>query len=301
MTLKRPAFQWYPKDYLTDLNVVGMTLEEEGAYRRLIDYCWLNGSIPADGRRMAPLCKCGPEKMAELWPSIAPCFRTHPTDPKLLIHPRLEKELEKQDRYREMKSEAGRAGARARWSAARGDPPDASATILPLAKNGSPSPSPFSTTEKPPPPPRKPAGELGVYDELFGRFWAAYPRGKNENKRAAHRAWLARVREGTDPEKMIKGAERYATFIRSSGQYAKNASTFVGPDRHWETPWVVTEAVLVGKEQAEPQLPESFRKPFIPDIRERQPAGDPEAAADIMARILQKARPPEPTKERSEG
>ena len=57
MTEKAPAFQWYPKDYLSDLNVVVMTLEEEGAYRRLMDYCWLHGSIPDDMAALGAMCK----------------------------------------------------------------------------------------------------------------------------------------------------------------------------------------------------------------------------------------------------
>jgi len=81
VTDKRPAFQWYPKDHLTDLNVLPMTLEEEGAYRRLMDYCWLTGYIPSDTKGMAPLCGCQPDRMAELWVAIEPCFRPHPKEP----------------------------------------------------------------------------------------------------------------------------------------------------------------------------------------------------------------------------
>ena len=115
MTDKRPAFQWYPKDYLTDENVLPMTLEEEGAYRRLIDYCWLHGSIPNDPKRMAPLCKCDSAHMEELWPAIEPCFRLMNGDAKRLVHPRLLKERKKQDEYRKKKSDAGKIGAEKRW------------------------------------------------------------------------------------------------------------------------------------------------------------------------------------------
>ena len=115
MTDKRPAFQWYPKDYLTDENVVVMTLEEEGAYRRLIDYCWLHGSLPNDTERMAPLCKTDGTRMAQLWPAIEPCFQQMNGDANRLVHPRLEKERKKQDEYREKKSRAGKAGADKRW------------------------------------------------------------------------------------------------------------------------------------------------------------------------------------------
>jgi len=127
---KRPAFQWYPKDYLTDENVIPMTLEEEGAYRRLIDHCWLHGSIPDDMDRLGAMCKTSGEHLAELWPAIEPCFRKKG---QRWYHPRLDLERRKQDNHRKAKSEAGKAGAKARWE----NEENGSAMNLPMAKNGS--------------------------------------------------------------------------------------------------------------------------------------------------------------------
>ncbi len=50
---KSPAFQWYPKDILSSARVQEMSLAEEGAYRRALDFCWLNGSLPADTEKLA--------------------------------------------------------------------------------------------------------------------------------------------------------------------------------------------------------------------------------------------------------
>ena len=52
--------------------------------------------------------------MSTLWPAIEPCFREHPDDPTRLIHPRLEKEREKQENFTRKMSEAGQKGARKR-------------------------------------------------------------------------------------------------------------------------------------------------------------------------------------------
>lgn len=112
---KRPAFQWYPKDYLTDENVVVMSLAEEGAYRRLIDYCWLHGTLPNDMARLAMLCKCDERYMKDMWSAIEPCFQEQNGNANRLVHPRLEKERAKQDEYKKQKSEAGKKGARKRW------------------------------------------------------------------------------------------------------------------------------------------------------------------------------------------
>ncbi|MBN2840990.1 MAG: hypothetical protein JXP37_08565, partial [Coriobacteriia bacterium] len=32
---------WSPKDYLSDFKTAGLTLHEEGAYRRLLDHMWI--------------------------------------------------------------------------------------------------------------------------------------------------------------------------------------------------------------------------------------------------------------------
>jgi len=52
---KAPAFMFYPADWLGSQRVSLMTLEEEGAYIRLLSYCWQHGSIPADPVKLARL------------------------------------------------------------------------------------------------------------------------------------------------------------------------------------------------------------------------------------------------------
>ena len=43
---KSPAFQFYPKDWLTDPDVVCMNFAQKGAYITLLCYCWLEGQLP---------------------------------------------------------------------------------------------------------------------------------------------------------------------------------------------------------------------------------------------------------------
>ena len=52
---KAPAFMFYPADWLGSQRVSLMTLEEEGAYIRILSYCWQHGSIPADPAKLARL------------------------------------------------------------------------------------------------------------------------------------------------------------------------------------------------------------------------------------------------------
>ncbi len=110
-TEKSPAFQWYPKDDLSSMRVTMMTLEEEGAYRRAMNYCWLHGFIPADTRKLALLIGkgCSPE--------VAEVVKTMFVEKDgVLIHERLDKEREKQKDWRQKSSLAGKKSAETRKS-----------------------------------------------------------------------------------------------------------------------------------------------------------------------------------------
>ncbi len=97
-----PAFQFYPGDFLQDMNVSLMTLEEKGAYITLLSYAWLEGSIPADHEKLARLCSCSTEDIGRIWPALEPCFRPkRRSNGALLINKRLETERIKQRKYRE--------------------------------------------------------------------------------------------------------------------------------------------------------------------------------------------------------
>lgn len=113
---KAPAFQFYPADFLADENVKLMTNQEIGCYWKLSCYCWIEGSIPSDLRKMAKLCEEDGSAMAQLWQAICKCFVPHPTEPERLVHPRLEKEREKQELNRRERSESGKKGAKSLWN-----------------------------------------------------------------------------------------------------------------------------------------------------------------------------------------
>lgn len=110
MVNKAPAFMWYPKDILASARVQMMSLAEECAYRRLIDFCWLNGSIPADPSRAARLV--GKGCSAEIVEIALEMFVADPDNPGQMIHERLEKERAKQ----KSNSEARRKASAARWN-----------------------------------------------------------------------------------------------------------------------------------------------------------------------------------------
>lgn len=110
---KSPAFQFYPKDFLTDSNVVVMSLQERGAYITLICQCWIDGSLPSDVARLARLCGVPVSPFRKLWPALEPCFRPASNTDRL-VHPRLELERRKQREFRRRQAENGRLGGRPR-------------------------------------------------------------------------------------------------------------------------------------------------------------------------------------------
>lgn len=107
----RPAYQWYPKEFLSSSRVMRMTLEAEGAYRRLLDFQWMDGSIPADVEELAGLCRVTASKMRILWRTVGPCFEHVAGDEKRLQNPRLERARREMTEFAERRSEAGRRGA----------------------------------------------------------------------------------------------------------------------------------------------------------------------------------------------
>jgi len=109
---KRPAFQFYPGDWLGSQRVALLSLEEEGAYLRLLASCWQHGSIPSDPEKIARLI--GKGASTTLATTLATMFQPHPYESALLVHDRLEREREKQDAWAEKSREGGRKSAEKR-------------------------------------------------------------------------------------------------------------------------------------------------------------------------------------------
>jgi hypothetical protein len=71
------------------------------------------------------------------------------------------------------------------------------------------------------------------YPPAFEEAWLAYPR--KVEKRAAYRAWQARIRDGCDPADLAAAARHYATAVAGRDpRYVKHAATFWGRDRPYE-------------------------------------------------------------------
>ncbi len=105
---KAPAFQFYPKDYLSDPRVRAMGFEQRGLYWEAICLCWMEGTLPADMGELAAILRCPVKRIRKIWPLIGRCFDQHGDR---LTHKRLDKERTAQADSRERRADA----ARKRW------------------------------------------------------------------------------------------------------------------------------------------------------------------------------------------
>lgn len=83
------------------------------------------------------------------------------------------------------------------------------------------------------------ADDTSGYSSEFEQFWKAYPKRDGGNsKKGAFKAWKARLRAGAKVDDLILSASRYAEHMAVQGltgtSFVKQASTFLGPDDHWQ-------------------------------------------------------------------
>jgi uncharacterized protein YdaU (DUF1376 family) len=107
------SYQWYPKDILSSVSVSMLSLAEEGAYRRALDFCWLNeGLICSDVIRLSKIIGKGcTKKIAE---KVKTFFVLVPGDESMMFHERLDLERKKQNEWRAKSSKAGQISAQNR-------------------------------------------------------------------------------------------------------------------------------------------------------------------------------------------
>src|SRR3990167_2052181 len=105
-----PAFQWYPKEFLSSSKVIAMTAAERGAYITLLSTQWLDGSLPNDLPVLARLAGIPTKQFIRIWPlNLGRCFTVKGGR---LVNGRLERERQKQVEYRERQALHGAKGGR---------------------------------------------------------------------------------------------------------------------------------------------------------------------------------------------
>ncbi|HCF9584983.1 TPA: YdaU family protein [Pseudomonas aeruginosa] len=98
---------------------------------------------------------------------------------------------------------------------------------------------PLTKNQEPKEKPLVPSGDdTAGYSAEFETCWSKYPkRAGGNSKKAAHKAWAARIREGVTAEALDAAVQAYASEMIAKGkvgtEYVKQAATFFGPNEHW--------------------------------------------------------------------
>ena len=111
MTEKAPAFQFYPKDWLSDGRVRAMGHKARGIYIDLLAIYWNDGGLPSDPVVLAAMVAVPIRTFKRLWPAIAGCFEIDSNSIKSL---RLDRERAKQSEYRNLQRAKGIKSAKSR-------------------------------------------------------------------------------------------------------------------------------------------------------------------------------------------
>jgi len=117
-----PWFKFYVRDWMDSYTVGAMSDAAIVCYLDLLCRQWVNGSIPAEPRKIAAILRRPVDHfLAQIWPELSPCFVQHPDDSEKLVNPRLHAErsgaTEPIERRRSAASVAGAASAKSRAAA----------------------------------------------------------------------------------------------------------------------------------------------------------------------------------------
>jgi uncharacterized protein YdaU (DUF1376 family) len=150
---KPPSYPHFAQDWLA--GTAHLSLECQGAYKRLCDHEWIDGPLPNDPAKLARLLGVTPRRFAAIWRDLAEHFKLTPQG--YWYNDRLEREREIQEGFRVAQSAAGRTGAAKRWEGHRRADirRTAGAMRLPMADGMANDGLSFSSS--PSNPPRKPS------------------------------------------------------------------------------------------------------------------------------------------------
>lgn len=111
-TEKSPAFQFYPKDWLSDARVLAMDAAARGVYINLLCVCWMHQELPSTETDLRRLASCTPRVWRHTKDRVLACF-TLGADGRYR-HKRLDEERQKQLEFQRDGKKGGDASVKAR-------------------------------------------------------------------------------------------------------------------------------------------------------------------------------------------
>lgn len=140
--MKSPAFQFYPADWLAEKNIILMSPAEEGAYIRLLSYCWENEGLPIDEDELSILSRLGEGWFKGGSTKLLKCFYQKDG---MYQNARLDNERDKQKKWHDKSVEGGKRSAEMRKN---NDSKGGSRVVQPKGNIVSPSPSSSSSPKE---------------------------------------------------------------------------------------------------------------------------------------------------------
>lgn len=233
MANKAPAFQFYPKEYLSDKKVVRLNYEEKGVYHTLLCHMWNDSddqcSIENDEELLREILHLPKKKFGKIFKKIQrPGSEIFEICQNRLVSKRLKEEKEKQMELSIKRQDA----ANKRWGK-KESKSNASALQKECSAFASSTPTASSLKEKNTPPIPL-GGDSEGYSPEFEALWEIYPRKLEKIK--AYKAYKARIKE-TKHEILLQAVRHYAELCRKAGKeqrHIKQPKTFLGPDKVWQ-------------------------------------------------------------------
>jgi uncharacterized protein YdaU (DUF1376 family) len=237
-----PAYLWYPADFLASSRVVAMTPLAELAYRRLLDYSWMDGSVPENCEACARLARLSFTTMRKLWPLVRPCFVALDGHDGRMVNARQERDRAALHAKRAMAAVAGKAGAKARWK--HGDrmrspsPSDAVANAIAMRNDGLSYSSSRTTTPYSPPVGDDAKGDeiLALLDAFDASLIAGLcPSRKPPRRTAAQRQCASRLLRDHGAPAVLAILDFYSGTYRPAPEFdwREHITSLVYVERKW--------------------------------------------------------------------
>lgn len=149
---KDPAMPFYVNDWLSSGNVTCMSLEQQGAFLRLLCHCWASqdASLPDDDDQLAALSGMGQGWLQGGCTLVRKCLVPHPDKPGHLTNERTRQLWIERQEWRQKSSEGGLKSAAAKK---KRQPNGGSTTVSTKAQPNGNSPSSSPSSYLPPPTP----------------------------------------------------------------------------------------------------------------------------------------------------
>ena len=214
-----PWMPLYVADYLADTG--HLSTDEHGAYLLLIMHYWRTGGLPDDDSRLASITRLG-----KRWPKVSKTVRDFfHAENGTLTHKRIDLELAKALKMRDIRVAGGIARAQQRYSK-----PIAECQQESSQSQSQPqlqSEALERSIRKPPISPTR-SRSLSVIVEAdgFDDFWAAYPR--KVGKGQARKAWNVAVTK-TSASAIVQACEGYRWS--GSEKYTPHPATWLTGER----------------------------------------------------------------------